>query len=109
MNFKTILHKKCPKCNSGNVFNGLLTMNESCPVCGLSFFPEHGFYLGAMIVSYMITAGIGLPLMWIIFGKLESVMTTIGIAFVLFSLLSIPIYKYSRLIYLHFDFYVDPR
>lgn len=109
MNFSTIFHKKCPRCNSGKVFSGLVTMHENCPNCGLSFFPEHGFYLGAMIVSYMISAGIGLPMMWIIFGELESLILTIVIAFIVLSLVAIPIYKYSRLIYLHFDFYVDPR
>jgi len=27
----------------------------SCPECGLSYFPEQGYYVGAMIINYVAT------------------------------------------------------
>lgn len=30
-------------------------MPKNCPVCGWTFFPETGFYWGAMYMSYMLT------------------------------------------------------
>jgi len=54
---------KCPHCHHGNMFlyknpyalAHMSDMPESCPVCGRSFFPEPGFYWGAMYMSYGLT------------------------------------------------------
>lgn len=35
---------------------GFLEMNRRCPGCGYDFFPEDGFYLGAMVAAYFIGA-----------------------------------------------------
>ena len=51
---------KCPNCRKGNMFKtgnpylfkSTLAMNEFCPVCGLNFEPEIGFYFGTGYVSY---------------------------------------------------------
>lgn len=37
-------------------------MNEQCPVCGLHYEIEPGFFWGAMYVSYAITTGMMLVL-----------------------------------------------
>lgn len=29
-----------------------------CPECGLSYFPEQGYYLGAMIINYAVTTAL---------------------------------------------------
>jgi hypothetical protein len=31
-------------------------MDAQCPKCGLGYYPEPGFYYGAMFISYIITA-----------------------------------------------------
>jgi hypothetical protein len=31
-------------------------MNRACPACGLSFFRESGYYVGAMILNYGVTS-----------------------------------------------------
>jgi len=33
-------------------------MLEKCPRCGLSYFRESGYYIGGMIFTYLLTAGI---------------------------------------------------
>src|SRR6266481_9960635 len=48
-------HWRCPNCGRGRLFRGVFRMLLSCPECGLSYFPEQGYYLGAMIIDYVVT------------------------------------------------------
>ncbi len=57
-----ILGMKCPNCGEGDMFytptfsfKRPLEMPEHCPNCGQSFFPEPGFYYGAMFISYIVS------------------------------------------------------
>ena len=47
---------RCPNCGARGLFAGLLTMNERCPRCGLLFEREEGFFLGAMVLNYVVSA-----------------------------------------------------
>jgi hypothetical protein len=55
-----ILKNRCPDCKKGHIFLNrnlfsflrLTEMNEKCLICNYNFFPENGFYWGAMFVSY---------------------------------------------------------
>lgn len=54
-----MLGQKCPRCHQGNMFtHGMYNLAHytemplACPVCGLAFEPEPGFYIGAMYISY---------------------------------------------------------
>jgi hypothetical protein len=38
------------------MFRGSLTMNDPCPVCGLLFQREEGYFLGAMYCSYVLSS-----------------------------------------------------
>jgi hypothetical protein len=38
------------------MFRGRFAMNDPCPVCGLVFQREEGYFLGAMYVSYVLSA-----------------------------------------------------
>lgn len=58
----TIFGFKCPQCGQGDLFftptfsfRRPFDMHEKCTVCGESFFPEPGFYYGAMFISYIIS------------------------------------------------------
>ena len=56
--FKSALHCKCPKCRTGNMFNGPMygfggqKMNKQCPHCNFTFEIEPGYFYVAMFVSY---------------------------------------------------------
>ena len=62
----SILHLKCPRCHEGDLFLNsnsyhladLEKMPERCEVCGEKYWPEPGFYYGAMYVSYALTIAI---------------------------------------------------
>jgi hypothetical protein len=55
-----ILKNRCPDCKKGHIFLNrnlfsflrLTEMNQKCLICNYNFFPENGFYWGAMFVSY---------------------------------------------------------
>jgi uncharacterized protein (DUF983 family) len=47
---------RCPRCRQGKIFAGSFSMNEVCPLCGLRFQRDQGYFLGAMFVSYPISA-----------------------------------------------------
>jgi uncharacterized protein (DUF983 family) len=51
-----ILRQVCPRCRRGAifaapVFRAPFRMNAECPVCGLKFDREHGYFTGAMYVT----------------------------------------------------------
>lgn len=57
--FQAIIQQKCPRCRQGEVFKhstiNLLEyqkMHQNCPVCGLRYEIEPGFFWGGMYVSY---------------------------------------------------------
>ena len=67
---------KCPKCAKGDLyptgtfsFSKPFDMNDNCDHCEQKFFPEPGFYYGAMFISYIFTGwfsiGFVLLLHWI--------------------------------------------
>jgi uncharacterized protein (DUF983 family) len=47
---------RCPNCGARSLFRRLLGMNERCFRCGLLFEREEGFFLGAMVFNYTLTA-----------------------------------------------------
>ena len=54
----SMLRGRCPRCRQGKIFCGSFAMNEVCPVCGLRFQRDQGYFLGAMYVSYPIAAAL---------------------------------------------------
>ena len=77
-------------------------MNESCPICGRTFFPEPGFYFGAMYVSFAFTVAL-MTAVWlflkVLFDPAESVYigSLIGSAIMLAPLS----FRCSRMIWLY--------
>jgi uncharacterized protein (DUF983 family) len=54
---KNALRLRCPRCRKGAIFaNWLNKVLPQCPVCGLPYHREPGYYLGGMIVTYVFTS-----------------------------------------------------
>jgi uncharacterized protein (DUF983 family) len=49
---------RCPNCGEGRVFSSFFKMRNDCAMCGLSFYPESGYYVGAMYLDYILSAAI---------------------------------------------------
>lgn len=107
-----IISLKCPECRRGKVFaNLLLKMHSVCPVCGLRFEREPGYFLGAMYFSY----ALAIPPLTVLTllqkwrNPERSMASCIIVATVVFLPLVVPIVRYSRVMWLYFDRFFDPQ
>jgi len=85
-------------------------MNETCPACGLQFAREHGYFTGAMYVSY----ALGIPLIglftllaWLVRPTWQ-IWQLVLVAWLFFLPLVPLVFRYSRILWIHFDRAIDP-
>jgi uncharacterized protein (DUF983 family) len=108
-----ILRQVCPRCREGAIFRaslwrGFLAMHETCPVCGLRFEREPGYFLGAMYFSYLLSIPPGLVivlLLWRWTGwRFDTVI--LGAFFCYLPLVPV-VTRWSRVIWIYVDRYFD--
>jgi hypothetical protein len=92
------------------MFKSLFLMNEPCPVCGLPFAREQGYFFGAMYFSYFLAVLILVPLYFVLHwllpewrGEWVAVLTI-----ALYALLVPAVFRYSRVLWVYFDRAADP-
>jgi uncharacterized protein (DUF983 family) len=100
---------RCPRCLEGRVWRGFLSMNDLCPVCGLRFEREPGYFTGAMVVSYALAVPIlgAMVIGLMTLGGLDAVPALL-IGDTAYLVLVPFIFRYSRVVWLHFDWGIDP-
>ena len=106
-----ILLQRCPRCLRGRVYHGLLAMNERCPVCTLKFGREPGYFTGAMYASYALSVPFLVAIfigLWLIFADRLTLMAIWALTLPIFLPFAIVIFRYSRVIWLHLDWKLDP-
>jgi uncharacterized protein (DUF983 family) len=111
MNLGAILRQRCPRCLKGAVFNGLMATRERCDVCGLRFEREPGYFVGAMYVSYALAVAV-MTLLVLLIRRLRphwSDIAVVGAALPPFLPLVPLIVRYSKIIWLHLDWRIDPE
>jgi uncharacterized protein (DUF983 family) len=104
------VRQRCPRCRKGKMFRGALTMNDPCPVCGLIFQREEGYFLGAMYVSYVLSS----VLLTVFYFTLGALLPNVGT--VLLPLLALVpylpfvplVFRYSRVFWVYLDRWMDP-
>jgi len=110
-----IWRELCPRCRQGPIFRrpvyrSPLAMRDNCPVCGLRFEREQGYFLGAMYVSYVLSIPpvlLLVLLIWRLTGWPYDV--AIGAAFVAY-LPAVPVVaRAARVVWMYIDQAVDPR
>lgn len=109
-----IFRQRCPRCLNGRVFPPgtwhETRMYYACPVCRVVYGREEGYFTGAMIVSYVL----GVPLLAL---QCIPIAVISGWRFELALLVAVlyflpfapAIFRYSRVIWMHFDRLVDPN
>jgi hypothetical protein len=88
-------------------------MLTRCPECGLSYFPEQGYYVGAMIINYALTTGCVLTIFLISllfpdftkFSTNSKILLWMGFAIAL----SLALVRHSYSFWLGIDFWIKPR
>ena len=84
-------------------------MNRACPVCGIAFEREPGYFLGAMYFSYAMAVIVATPVVVVGLWRGWSYPAIGAIAGVGLVLLAPLLFRYSRVVWLHFDQHFDPR
>ncbi|RME97436.1 MAG: DUF983 domain-containing protein [Bacteroidetes bacterium] len=112
-----IFNLKCPRCHEADLFEtGSLSfsrpfdMKERCDFCGEDFFPEPGFYYGAMFVSYIFTGFFCIFFVlffhWVLDWSTEAsfalLIAVLGLSFVY-------IFRLARSLYLGMHVKYDPK
>jgi uncharacterized protein (DUF983 family) len=106
-------HWRCPNCGRGQLFRGVFRMRQNCAECGLSYFPEQGYYLGAMIINYAATTSVVVTifLLSLLFRDFTTLSTnskiTLWIAFAI--CLSLLFVRHAYSFWLGSDFWIKPR
>ncbi len=105
-----VLSGRCPRCARGSIFRGVVSMHPTCPVCGLRFEREQGYFTGAMYVSYMLAAPVLAACAGLVYLLVPSLSfeATVGLAVLLFLPFVPFIFRYSRILWIHLDQTVDP-
>jgi uncharacterized protein (DUF983 family) len=110
------LWQRCPNCHRGRLFCGWLNrMFPRCPVCGLSYFRESGYYLGGMILTYIFAVMVLIPvyLATLLLPGVPAVTSLSDnqkfVLWLLFTiLLSVLFVRPAYSLWLALDFWVDP-
>lgn len=106
-----MLRQRCSECGEGRVFQGSFRMNERCPVCNVKFERGPGYFTGAMYFSY----GLGIPIIALgtLLGKFlfpaYPLHWIVLVAWIAFLPLVPAVFRYSRVLFIHFDRYFDPE
>ena len=103
---------RCPYCGQGPMFARWLRMFPKCSRCGLSFFRESGYYVGAMIINYAVTAALitSAYLLLLLLPDVQGLSreVKIGLWLGFAVLLSLALMRHSYSFWLAFDYWVEP-
>jgi uncharacterized protein (DUF983 family) len=106
-----IVRRRCPRCGEGPIFESPFVMIENCRVCDLKFGRgEPGYFTGAMYVSYALAIPMIALLTLVEYLLLPSwtLFRLVGLATLICLPLTPWVWQYSRVIWIHFDQWIDP-
>ena len=87
-------------------------MLPKCPYCGLSYFREPGYYLGGMIITYILTAFIVVALYLVSLALPGSGTFSENFTFIFWACLAISLtillMRPAYSLWLSLDFWIDP-
>ena len=104
MKLSSILKGLCPSCHRGKVMAGIFSVNSKCSNCEYSFQPESGFYLGSMVVAYLLTAILTIPPMILLKMFDADVALIVGVPLIEFLFLGSFLAYYAKIFWLHLEF-----
>lgn len=104
-----VLKALCPVCRTGKITQNLFKLNRKCPVCGHDFYPEPGYYLGAMMVSFLVTAMLTVPVVIVLKFSGAEVPVLVLAPFVEFAILGPILLYYARILWLYLEHSMTSR
>jgi uncharacterized protein (DUF983 family) len=109
MRLKAVLKMRCPHCLEGPVFSSFMKMHETCPVCGIEYEREHGFFMMSIFIGYILGFIAVVPVLIVMYLMDASILAYFVVSAVILVPLSPYIFRYSRILWLHLDEILDPR
>ncbi|HTP10375.1 MAG TPA: DUF983 domain-containing protein [Anaerolineae bacterium] len=103
--------QRCPRCLEGSIFTGWITTREMCPVCGLRYGREEGYFSGGMDLSFFLAAPILAFIFLVVYQLFSSTLTlvaTLFLSYAVFLPCAVPLFRYSRVLWLYIDWQLDP-
>lgn len=102
------LRMRCPRCCRGAVWGAPFRMHGRCPVCGLAFEREPGYFTGAMYASYFIGIFVTLPVwLWMLLAG-ATLGAIVAVVIAMMIVLTPLAFHYSRVAWMHIDYVVNP-
>lgn len=100
-----MIGQRCPRCHTGKIFRGSFAMNDPCPVCGLIFQREEGYFLGAMYVSYVLANAVVVPVFLLVQWLRPEwpPAALFGVTMLVYAPLVPAVFRYSRVVWIHFE------
>jgi uncharacterized protein (DUF983 family) len=105
----SIFMARCPACHQGPVLNRVFGIHPRCSVCGHDFNPEPGFYLGAMAISFLLTALLTVPPMIALKLLNVDLVVLLVFPFVEYLVVGSFLFVYSRVCWLHLEYRLTTR
>lgn len=104
-----ILLQRCPVCLRGRTFRSFLGMHRTCPVCGVQFERESGYFLNAMFFAYALGFLIIVPTALYLYLRGTTTLQFSAVISAELLLLWPFVFRYSRILWMHADQLLDPR
>ncbi len=104
-----MLRFRCPHCLRGPVFAGLWRMYTHCPVCGIRYERESGYFMNSIFIGYVLAFLILVPLMLVLYFRQVSTTTFLIYVSVVVAIVSPFVFRYARVVWMHMDELMDPR
>ena len=104
-----VLRARCPSCHHGEIYPGVFSMAKRCPECGYDFYPEPGFYLGAIALGFLVSAILIIPPVIIL--KLWGVEASLLVIFPIIEFLVVAplLMTYAKVLWLHLEYQTTRR
>jgi uncharacterized protein (DUF983 family) len=103
----------CPHCARGPMFRSRFKMLDECPSCHLTYWPESGYYVGAMYLNFIVSFLLIAPMyaIWFLLDPRMPFLPGWKLAVIWVgggALLSLGLMRYSYSLWLALDFWLNP-
>lgn len=109
MRFKALLTLHCPHCLQGPIFASLWKMHPTCPVCGVQYEREQGYFMMSIFFGYILGFAALVPAGIILYLSQAPLLWYFIVALIELTVLSPVIFRYARALWMHLDELLDPR
>ena len=103
------LSNRCPQCTQTYIFDYFVRMRPSCSECGYVYERENGYFMGAVVLGYILGSFSTVPTFIIgIMVMHEELFKVLTLACLQVIVLTPILFRYSRLFWIYLDYRADP-